>query len=65
MYVLLKLAEYSVLRWLVQCLLLPYFSVEKKEDESIDDEDDDVIEMEEPPYLDDPKDRNYFPHSQR
>lgn len=37
-------------------------SVEKKEDESIDD--DDLIEEEEPPYVDDPKDRSYFPHTQ-
>ncbi|XP_057186663.1 E3 ubiquitin-protein ligase ZFP91 isoform X2 [Triplophysa rosa] len=37
-------------------------SVEKKEDESIDD--DDLIEEEEASYVDDPKDRNYFPHTQ-
>lgn len=45
------------------CLLLPYFSVEKKEEESMDDED--VVEEEECPFVDDPKDENYLPHSQR
>lgn len=45
-------------------MLLPYFSVEKKEDESIDD-DDDLIEDEEASYVDDPKDRSYFPQTQR
>ncbi|XP_042572519.1 E3 ubiquitin-protein ligase ZFP91-like isoform X2 [Cyprinus carpio] len=36
-------------------------SVEKKEEESMDDED--VIEVEECPFVDDPKDENYLPYS--
>ncbi|XP_059410337.1 E3 ubiquitin-protein ligase ZFP91-like isoform X7 [Carassius carassius] len=36
-------------------------SVEKKEEESLDDED--VIEVEECPFVDDPKDENYLPYS--
>ncbi|XP_077102704.1 uncharacterized protein zfp91 isoform X1 [Siphateles boraxobius] len=36
-------------------------SVEKKEDESLYDED--VVEEEECPFVDDPKDENYLPHS--
>ncbi|XP_026100413.1 E3 ubiquitin-protein ligase ZFP91-like isoform X4 [Carassius auratus] len=36
-------------------------SVEKKEEESLDDED--VIEVEECPFVDDPKDENYLPFS--
>ncbi|XP_077102707.1 uncharacterized protein zfp91 isoform X3 [Siphateles boraxobius] len=39
---------------------LPY-DVEKKEDESLYDED--VVEEEECPFVDDPKDENYLPHS--
>ncbi|XP_059410334.1 zinc finger protein 692-like isoform X5 [Carassius carassius] len=35
--------------------------VEKKEEESLDDED--VIEVEECPFVDDPKDENYLPYS--
>jgi len=44
-------------------LLLPYFSVEKKEEESMDDEE--VVEEEEYAFVDDPKDQNYLPNSQR
>jgi len=41
-------------------LLLPYFSVEKKEED-----DEEVVEEEEYAFVDDPKDQNYLPNSQR
>ncbi|XP_051558878.1 E3 ubiquitin-protein ligase ZFP91 isoform X2 [Myxocyprinus asiaticus] len=37
-------------------------SVEKKEDESMDD--DDLMEEDDSPFVDDPRDQNYLPHSQ-
>lgn len=53
----------SVLELLLQalCLLLPYFSVEKKEESM----DDDVVEEEESPFVDDPKDESFLPYSHR